>query len=131
MSKASLHARVTYFHDVRQLKKNWKTLNTLSHMRRNQYLLIRKNIKFWGYDLWHGNSPDFDPTENLDEILKNKNLINNLLNVRYGSTPDRLGQLSVTRFQTFLGISIFRCTLWICCSFFIDRHRLIIEIIVA
>ena len=37
-----------------------------------QQYLKNKGIPFWGNDLWPGNSPDFNPTENLGEIVKNR-----------------------------------------------------------
>ena len=37
-----------------------------------QEYLKRKEIQFWGNDLWPGNSPDLNPTENLGEVVKNR-----------------------------------------------------------
>lgn len=43
-------------------------------MRANatQLLLEENRIKFWGNNMWPGNSPDINPTENLGEIVKHR-----------------------------------------------------------
>ena len=37
-----------------------------------QQLLRDQGMKFWGNDLWPGNSADLNPTENLGEIVKDR-----------------------------------------------------------
>ena len=39
---------------------------------KTQEYLMRKEIQFSGNDLWPGNSPDLNPTENLGEVVKNR-----------------------------------------------------------
>jgi hypothetical protein len=43
-------------------------------MRANatQELLRNAGIDFWGNDMWPGNSPDLNPTENIGEIIKDR-----------------------------------------------------------
>lgn len=52
----------TFVHDRAPCMKANKT----------QEYLKRKEIQFWGNDLWPGNSPDLNPTENLGEVVKNR-----------------------------------------------------------
>jgi hypothetical protein len=37
-----------------------------------QQLLRDQKMKFWGNDMWPGNSPDLNPTENVGEIVKDR-----------------------------------------------------------
>ncbi|CAF1317657.1 unnamed protein product [Rotaria sordida] len=37
-----------------------------------QHLLEDEAMKFWGYSIWPGNSPDMNPAENIGAIIKDK-----------------------------------------------------------
>jgi hypothetical protein len=79
-----------YFHDIILTQNVFPVLNNEENVidpneiifvhdkapcmraNRTQHLLQDNNIKFWGYDIWPGNSPDLNVTEHIFKITIRK-----------------------------------------------------------
>ena len=47
--------------------------------------LKSNGVQVWGNEIWPGNSPDLNPTENLGEIVKDR--IEKLMHLESGNRP--------------------------------------------
>jgi hypothetical protein len=79
-----------YFHDIILTQNVFAVLNNEENVidpnevifvhdkapcmraNRTQHLLQYNNVKFWGYDIWPGNSPDLNVTEHIGPVIKDE-----------------------------------------------------------